>query len=374
MIELVPPEAAGVWMSHNTGYDMSQLPERFSLTELQERITAANASPVGFVHLLSKKYGESTEITRDEFFYEGVRAATPAMILTRAGTAAQIADHFEEVLKGNRQPRRLHAFDFAGWSAASYDQCCRLSCARAEAARALPRLLRRADTEGKPRLLEGPENYGRSLPSCNVQAKNLQFWKRAMSKYILAIDVGGTFTDLIDYDTTTNKVRTGKVPSTPPDFIEGMIDGIWNIDFNITINFASVDVTTIGAGGGSIAYVDDGGVLHVGPRSAGARPGPACYGQGGAEPTVTDAILVLGRLGAQIQLAGRISLRPDHAEKAIESPPPLLDRCGIDPDVSRRRAKGNVALRWNALQRSTSALGQRLQEPGRSSRIPTGLA
>ena len=98
MIELVPPEAAGVWMSHNTGYDMSQLPERFSLTELQERITAANASPVGFVHLLSKKYGEMTEITRDEFFYEGVRAAT-GYDLTRAGSAAQIADHFEEVFE-----------------------------------------------------------------------------------------------------------------------------------------------------------------------------------------------------------------------------------------------------------------------------------
>jgi FMN-dependent oxidoreductase (nitrilotriacetate monooxygenase family) len=98
MIEMVPPEAAGVWMSHNTGYDMSQLPERFSLTELQQRITAANASPVGFVHLLSKKYGESTEITRDEFFYEGVRAAT-GYDLTRAGTAAQIADHFEEVFE-----------------------------------------------------------------------------------------------------------------------------------------------------------------------------------------------------------------------------------------------------------------------------------
>ena len=95
---MVPPEAAGVWMSHNTGYDMSQLPERFSLTELEERITAANASPVGFVHLLSKKYGESTEITRDEFFYEGMRAAT-GYDLTRAGTAAQIADHFEEVFE-----------------------------------------------------------------------------------------------------------------------------------------------------------------------------------------------------------------------------------------------------------------------------------
>lgn len=96
MIAQVPLEAAGVWLSHNTGYDMSQLPDRFSLAELQQRIVAANASPVGFVHLLAKKYGEAVEITRDEFFHEGLRAAT-GYDLTRAGTAAQVADHFEEV-------------------------------------------------------------------------------------------------------------------------------------------------------------------------------------------------------------------------------------------------------------------------------------
>ena len=77
--------------------------------------------------------------------------------------------------------------------------------------------------------------------------------------------------------------------------------------------------TTIGAGGGSIAHVDDGGVLRVGPRSAGARPGPACYGQGGTEPTVTDANLVLGRLDPATQLAGRVPLRPDLAENAIDN-------------------------------------------------------
>src|ERR1700704_5319661 len=63
LIEGVPPEAVGVWLSHNTGYDMSKLPDRFSLAELQQRIIAANASPVGFVHLLAKKYGETAEIT-----------------------------------------------------------------------------------------------------------------------------------------------------------------------------------------------------------------------------------------------------------------------------------------------------------------------
>jgi alkanesulfonate monooxygenase SsuD/methylene tetrahydromethanopterin reductase-like flavin-dependent oxidoreductase (luciferase family) len=98
MIAGVAPEAVGVWLSHNTGYDMSQLPERFSLAELQQRIVAANASPVGFVHLLAKKYGETAEITRDEFFHYGLRAAT-GYDITMAGTAVQVADRFEEVFE-----------------------------------------------------------------------------------------------------------------------------------------------------------------------------------------------------------------------------------------------------------------------------------
>jgi FMN-dependent oxidoreductase (nitrilotriacetate monooxygenase family) len=100
MIADVPREAVGVWLSHNTGYDMSQLPDRFSLAELQQRIVAANASPVGFVHLLAKKYGESTEISRDEFFHHGLMAAT-GYDITMAGTAAQVADRFEEVFEGS---------------------------------------------------------------------------------------------------------------------------------------------------------------------------------------------------------------------------------------------------------------------------------
>jgi FMN-dependent oxidoreductase (nitrilotriacetate monooxygenase family) len=96
MIADVPIEAVGVWLSHNTGYDMSQLPSRFSLAELQERIVAANASPVGFVHLLAKKYGDSVEISRDEFFEHALQAATGYNI-TFAGTATQIADSMEEM-------------------------------------------------------------------------------------------------------------------------------------------------------------------------------------------------------------------------------------------------------------------------------------
>jgi N-methylhydantoinase A len=79
-----------------------------------------------------------------------------------------------------------------------------------------------------------------------------------------------------------------------------------------------IDLVEIGAGGGSIAWVDAGGGLRVGPRSAGAEPGPACYGKGGKEPTVTDANLVLGRLNPQYFLGGEITLDAQRARQAIQ--------------------------------------------------------
>jgi N-methylhydantoinase A/oxoprolinase/acetone carboxylase beta subunit len=78
-----------------------------------------------------------------------------------------------------------------------------------------------------------------------------------------------------------------------------------------------VDIHTVGAGGGSIAWRDAGGALRVGPRSAGADPGPACYGRGGSEPTVTDANVVLGHLDAERPLAGGVTLDPGAAERAV---------------------------------------------------------
>ena len=79
-----------------------------------------------------------------------------------------------------------------------------------------------------------------------------------------------------------------------------------------------VDIHTIGAGGGSIAWIDDGGALRVGPQSAGAFPGPVCYGRGGTEPTVTDADLVLGYISPDYFLGGRMALDSDAARAAIE--------------------------------------------------------
>ncbi len=84
------------------------------------------------------------------------------------------------------------------------------------------------------------------------------------------------------------------------------------------VRLAMLDIHTVGAGGGSIAFVDKDGLLKVGPRSAGAAPGPACYGQGGTEPTVTDANLVLGRLLAQL-VGGEMRLDIAQAETAIKN-------------------------------------------------------
>lgn len=81
--------------------------------------------------------------------------------------------------------------------------------------------------------------------------------------------------------------------------------------------FPSVDVKSIGAGGGSIAWVDSGGLLHVGPQSAGSEPGPACYKGGGVEPTLTDACLVLGYLDPDYFLGGTMKISPDLAGQAI---------------------------------------------------------
>src|SRR5262249_60861781 len=94
-----------------------------------------------------------------------------------------------------------------------------------------------------------------------------------------------------------------------------------------TIALSSLDIASVGAGGGSIARVDAGGILHVGPESAGAVPGPACYGNGGSAATVTDANLVLGYLDPASFLGGRrtIPLGAAGAAGGHNAAPPRLD-------------------------------------------------
>ena len=113
-------------------------------------------------------------------------------------------------------------------------------------------------------------------------------------------DMGGTTFDISIIDKHLPKTTT------------------WGGVTNYPIKLPMVDLKTIGAGGGSIAWVDEGGALHVGPQSAGSSPGPACYGWGGTLPTVSDANLVLGRLNADYFLGGKLPLYPDLARKAIQ--------------------------------------------------------
>ena len=122
---------------------------------------------------------------------------------------------------------------------------------------------------------------------------------RAECPDVITFDVGGTSTDVCLVENNRPLVaREREVRGHP-------------------VRFPMVDVHSVGAGGGSIARVDAGGFVHVGPRSAGASPGPACYGLGGTEPTVTDANVVLGRLSADTLLGGRMTLHPELAHRAI---------------------------------------------------------
>jgi N-methylhydantoinase A len=92
------------------------------------------------------------------------------------------------------------------------------------------------------------------------------------------------------------------------------------VDFGLVVRTPMIEITTIGAGGGSIAWVDKGGLLQIGPESAGSDPGPACYGKGEARPTVTDANVVLGRINAERPIGGKLArLDVEAARKAIET-------------------------------------------------------
>ena len=126
----------------------------------------------------------------------------------------------------------------------------------------------------------------------------------------LGFDMGGTSCDVC-------VVEEGAVRRTDSRQIGGR-----------AIQLPMVDVHTVGAGGGSIGWRDSGGALRVGPHSAGAEPGPACYGRGGTEPTVTDANLLLGNLAADSRLAGGVALDADAAAVAVAE---LARSLGLDP-------------------------------------------
>lgn len=122
------------------------------------------------------------------------------------------------------------------------------------------------------------------------------------TKNVITIDVGGTSADI-------SVIQNGELRIKNPRDTEVA---------NLPVLVPMIDVDAIGAGGGSIAYMDPGGAFRVGPRSAGASPGPACYGKGGKEPAVTDAQVVLGRLDPEHFLGGDLKIDPALARAAIE--------------------------------------------------------
>jgi N-methylhydantoinase A len=117
---------------------------------------------------------------------------------------------------------------------------------------------------------------------------------------VITYDMGGTSTDVAT-------IINSHPQWTPSSTVDGLPLGL-----------ATLDIHTVGAGGGSIAYLDTGGALRVGPRSAGAVPGPACYDRGGKEPTVTDANLLLGRILPDRFAGGTMRVKPELARRAIE--------------------------------------------------------
>lgn len=119
---------------------------------------------------------------------------------------------------------------------------------------------------------------------------------------VITIDIGGTSADI-------SVIQDGELRIKNPRDTEVA---------HLPVLAPMIDIDAIGAGGGSIAYIDEGGAFRVGPRSAGAVPGPACYGRGGTEPTVTDAQVVLGRLDPERFLGGDLSIDKNLAEKAIK--------------------------------------------------------
>jgi N-methylhydantoinase A len=154
---------------------------------------------------------------------------------------------------------------------------------------------------------------------------------------VITADVGGTSFD-------TALIQDGR----PAVLFEGKVVGL-------PLQTPWVDVRSIGAGGGSIAYVDVGGLLRVGPQSAGADPGPACYGRGGTQPTVTDSALVLGML-AEGHLAGGITLDGERARSALE---PLAAELGFEfEDVARGVMTITGANMANAIREITIERGQ----------------
>lgn len=177
---------------------------------------------------------------------------------------------------------------------------------------------------------ERPEELIESGPAGGVSYASYLTQTTDFSR-IIHTDVGGTSFD-------ASIVEDGR----------GLITHNYELEWEVPLSVPMLDIHSVGAGGGSIAWVDEGGSLRVGPRSAGSEPGPACYGRGGTEPTVTDANLVLGRLDPT--LSNKFTLDIAAAERAIDG---IAERIGLS---RHETAEGIIRISCETMAQAVKGL------------------
>ena len=179
---------------------------------------------------------------------------------------------------------------------------------------------------------------------------------------VVGFDMGGTSADIA-------VVRDG----------EPQLTRSFDLEWGMPIRFPSIDVVSIGAGGGSIAWLDPAGYPRSGPQSAGADPGPACYGKGGTEPTNTDAQLVLGRVSNDLFLEGRMELDVERSarraaahDRRAARPQPRGRRRGRAQDRERQHGQGDPPRDRGERLRPARVRPRRLRRRGRAARRRPG--
>lgn len=192
------------------------------------------------------------------------------------------------------------------------------------------------------RAVSAPISLLESGPVAGVAAA-AEAGRRIGAEHVLTLDIGGT-------TAKTSAVRNGRMRIETLHHIERTPRSA-----GFPVQMPVVEIVEIGAGGGSIAWVDEANGLHVGPRSAGAEPGPACYGLGATEPTLTDANLVTGRLDPEYFLGGTMPLDLDAATASLAR---LGERLGVEPrDAARGTLRFAVAQMAHALRLVTLRRG-----------------
>jgi N-methylhydantoinase A len=237
-----------------------------------------------------------------------------AELRRRLPTARIVASH--EVAPEFREYERASttAIDaYLGPTLAGYLEALAKACAEA----GLPEPLVMRSSGGVATIAEAAAHPAFALlsgPAAGVVGASISARSAGVANAI-SLDMGGTSTDVA-------LIRDGEAERTAERSVAGF-----------PVRLPSVDLQTVGAGGGSIAWVDEGGALRVGPESAGAEPGPACYGKGGTRPTVTDANLLLDRLPEQ--LAGGLLLDREAAERALDGIDPAAVVAAVNAEMLR---------------------------------------